>query len=277
MSIGDRLTVSAGVRFDHLRAISQDLPTVDEQLRDTDDFVEGRGTLYTWNLWSPRLGMTAKLTSDGRTIMRASYGRFSQGVLTGEIQPFHPGATPITTRVFDPATGDYTASTRVVDPVTNLRFDPDIRAPHTDELSVGVDRELGRRLSIALAYVRKDGSDFIGWTDIGGVYRADTRTLADGRVIPVQALENRPADRLFLLSNPENYELTYNALVIAVEKRRSQGWQAFGSYTYSQAEGLQPSSGANAAGAQVSTVAPPPFPVGIPSDATPTICSMRAD
>ena len=35
------------------------------------------------------MGVTAKVTSDGRTILRASYGRFSQGVLTGEIGLFH--------------------------------------------------------------------------------------------------------------------------------------------------------------------------------------------
>jgi hypothetical protein len=44
---------------------------------------------------------------------------------------------------------------------------------------------------------------------------------------------------------------------MVAEKRRSHGWQAFGSYTFSRAFGLQPSSGATAAGAQVSTVSPP--------------------
>jgi hypothetical protein len=43
---------------------------------------------------------------------------------------------------------------------------------------------------------------------------------------------------------------------LVVEKRRSHGWQAFGSYTVSRAYGLQPSSGTSAAGAQVSTVPP---------------------
>ena len=45
---------------------------------------------------------------------------------------------------------------------------------------------------------------------------------------------------------------------MAVEKRRSHGWQAFGSYTLSRAYGLQPSSGTTAAGAQVATVGSPP-------------------
>ena len=80
--------------------------------------------------------------------------------------------------------------------------------------------------------------------------------MADGRSVPVFVLVNSTADRRFLLTNPDGYSLTYNGLVMAVEKRRSHGWQAFGSYTFSRAYGLQASSGTTAAGAQVSTVAP---------------------
>jgi hypothetical protein len=49
---------------------------------------------------------------------------------------------------------------------------------------------------------------------------------------------------------------------ILADVQRSQRWQAFGSYTLSKASGPQPSSGTTAAGAQVSTIAPPPA-VGI--------------
>ena len=59
---GDRLTINAGLRFDHSRAISQDLHALDPEGRETDEIVRGLGTLYTWNVWSPRLGVTAKLT-----------------------------------------------------------------------------------------------------------------------------------------------------------------------------------------------------------------------
>jgi hypothetical protein len=210
LTIGDRLTINAGLRFDHSRAISQDLHGVDSEGRETDAVVRGLGTMYTWNLWSPRLGVTTKLTTDGRTLLRASYGRFSQGVLTGELGPFHPGNTPTTTTDFDQATGGYTGSSRVVDPRLNLRFDSSMRAPHSDEYSVGLDREIARRIGVAVAYIRKDGANFIGWTDSGGQYRADTRPLIDGRTIPVLVLTNTPAERRFLLTNQDNYSLTYN-------------------------------------------------------------------
>ena len=112
-------------------------------------------------------------------------------------------------------------------------------------------------------------ANFIGWTDVGGRYREETRTLPDGRTLPVFALVNGAADRRFLSTNPDGYSLTYNGLVIAVDKRRSNGWQAFGSYTLSKASGLQASSGTTAAGAQASTVGAPPSVFGRdPNDLT---------
>jgi TonB-dependent receptor-like protein/carboxypeptidase family protein len=259
VTLGNAVTINAGLRFDHSRAISQDLHALDKDGRETADIVEGLGTLYTWNVWSPRLGVTMKLSTDGRTMLRGSYGRFSQGVLSGELSPFHPGAKSTTTAAFVPATGGYTSIVSVVDPRRNLQLDGGMRAPRTDEYSIGVDRELGRRLSVAIAYVRKDGSNFIGWTDVGGQYREETRTLPDGQSVPVLVLANETAARRFLLTNPEGYAMTYNGVVIAAEKRRSHGWQAFGSYTRSRASGLQASSGAIAAGSQISTIAGTPF------------------
>ncbi len=126
VSIGDRLTVNLGVRFDHTRAISPDLTAVDLQGDETGTTVAGLGTMYTWNIVSPRVGIVARLTSDGRTLLRGSYGRFSQGVLTGELEPFHPGASAVTTAAFEPASGDYTRILQVVDN-RNLRFNPHTR------------------------------------------------------------------------------------------------------------------------------------------------------
>jgi hypothetical protein len=256
LTIGERLTINAGVRFDHSRAISQDLAATDAEGRETGAIIRGSGTLYTWNVISPRLGITQRLTADGRTILRASYGRFNQGVLTGEISPIHPGVTPITTTAFDAATGGYSRLVSVVDPKINLILDPETQTPRTDEYSIGVDRELGSRLAVAAAYIRKSGSNFIAWTDAGGQYREETRTLPDGRALPVFVLANSTASRRFVLTNPDGYSLTYNGLVMVVEKRRSNGWQALASYTLSRSYGLQASSGATAADPQVSTVAP---------------------
>jgi hypothetical protein len=248
-----RVTVNLGLRFDHNRAISQDLPERDVDGRETGQTIRGAGTLYTWDVLSPRLGLTAKLTSDGKTILRASYGRFHQGVLTGELAPVHPGLTPTTTAAFDPATGRYSRIISVVDPTMNVRIDPHMKSPRTDQFGIGLDRDLGHRLTVAAGYVHKTGADYIGWTDTGGVYRPETRTLADGRLLDVFVLANATADRRFLLTNPADYSLRYNGMLLAVEKRWARGWQALASYTLSKTEGLQPSSGTDPGGGQFSS------------------------
>ena len=47
LTIEERLTINAGLRFDHSHAIGQDLPPVDLEGHETDRIVAGRGTLYT--------------------------------------------------------------------------------------------------------------------------------------------------------------------------------------------------------------------------------------
>jgi TonB dependent receptor-like, beta-barrel/Carboxypeptidase regulatory-like domain/TonB-dependent Receptor Plug Domain len=268
VTVKGRLTISAGVRYDHSRAISQDVPARDLDGNTTGAVVAGLGTLYTWNIVSPRVGFTMNLSGDGRTMLRGSYGRFSQGVVTGEFSAFHPGVNPVTTSAYNPATGLYTR-VKVVDSKTSLQLDPGIRAPHTDEYSVGVDREIAGDLTVAIAGVHKRGASFIGWTEVGGQYVEEVRPLPDGRPLPVWVLTSSTADLRYRLTNPDDYSLRYDGLTTAVEKRRSHGWQAFGSYTWSKVVGLQASSGMAVAGAQSSTVALPTVPIGRdPNDLT---------
>ena len=249
--LGSRVTVNPGLRFDHSRAISQDVPEFDALVHETGRIIEGRGTVDSWNIVSPRVGVVIKLDTDGRTMLRANAGRFGQGLLTGEISSIHPGRTR-NTIIQEPS-----GTTLVRDP-SQVQLDPELRLPYTNQYSIGLDREVGRLLAISVAYVRKDGRDFIGWNELAGEYREEPATLNDGRVVQVWRLTTPSEARLFQLTNPEDYSLTYNGLVIAAERRRSRGWQAFGSYTLSRAYGLQPSSGTTAAGAQVATVGSPP-------------------
>ncbi len=259
LALGSRVTVDAGVRFDHSNASSPDLPQIDGTGQETGGTIPGAGPLFTWNVVSPRLGVSAKLDAAGRTMLRGSYGRFNQGVLSGELDSIHPGVTPITTMAYDPATGDYTKPVSVVDPKINLSIDPRMRTPHTDELSAGIDRQIGGTFAASAAYVWKSGGDYIGWTDVGGQYRADTRTLPNGATLPVLVLTNGTAARRFYLTNPDTLFMHYDALLLTVNRRLAQGWQASASYTYSQARGLQATSNAPASEAQFSTIARPAF------------------
>ena len=251
LRLGGRVTINPGLRFDHSRAISQDVPEFDLLLRETGRTIEGRGTVDTWNIVSPRVGLVIRLDAAGRMILRANAGKFSQGMLTGEIAAIHPGRAKITI-IREPS------GIELVRDPSQIELDPDIRPPHTNQYSIGLDREIGKRLAVSVAYIRKDGRDFIGWNEVAGSYLEQPAQLTDGRVFQVFRLTSPSQERRFRLTNPEDYSLTYNGLVVAVERRPSRGWQAFGSYTLSRAYGLQPSSGTTAAGTQVATVGSPP-------------------
>jgi hypothetical protein len=110
---------------------------------------------------------------------------------------------------------------------------------------------------VSAAYVHKDGAHYLGWTEVAGRYRSELASLPDGRTITVHQLDSPARDRRFFLTNPDEYSLTYNGVVLTLDKRRSRGWQAFASYTLSTATGLLPSSGGTAGAAQISTISPP--------------------
>jgi hypothetical protein len=240
--VRDRLTVNLGARFDHSRAISPDLPARDDSGRATGTIVRGLGTLFKWDVISPRLGFAVKLTADGKTVVRSSYGRFHQGILTGELVAVYPGQSPTITRQFDLATGLYSILKSTVDPKTNVAIDSHMRSPYSDQISLSLDRDLSSRLAVSVAYVRKKGTDLIGWRDTGGVYQETTSTLPDGRPFPTFNLVNDTDDRRFLLTNPAGYFLRYNGMTVTLQTRGNSRWWGLASYTLSKAEGLQVSS-----------------------------------
>ena len=59
------------------------------------------------------------------TLLSGSYGRYNQGVMTGEISPLHPGVTAVVTKDFVPADGSYSRLRSVAD-ASNL----EIRSTH---------------------------------------------------------------------------------------------------------------------------------------------------
>jgi hypothetical protein len=258
--VGDRLTLNLGIRFDYSQASNPDVPEYDESGNETGDTIDGRGEVYSWSVFSPRLGVNLKLTEDASTVLRAFYGIFHPGVLTTEIQSVSPGFGPITQAFYDPATGRYSSGASIIDPLRNVQIDPDTRSPHTYQFTVGVDQAIGGDWALGASYLRRTGGDFTGWKDIGGVYGTQTHVLPDGRPLEVFPLQNRPADRLFLLTNRDEYHIRYQGLLLTAQKRWRDRWQAMLSYSYSEAEGLQSQNGTQSTGMQGSlTVSFNPF------------------
>jgi outer membrane receptor protein involved in Fe transport len=259
--VNDRLTLNLGLRYDNSRASMPSFPILDANGNETGENSRELGTLYTWNTVSPRIGFNWKATADGRTVLRAHYGRYYKAIVTGEFSGTAPSISPLSLGNYNFETGQL-EDLEVVADNTNLQVDPNYKNPYTDQYVVSLEREVVRNLGVSLHYVHKRSRNYGAWQDIRGQY-VDEPFVDDednggpdatGRTLTVKRLVSDPGDRLFFLTNPAGMNSKVNAFTVQVTKRMADHWQLTSALTWSKAEGRLASSLNDLEGAQRSSV-----------------------
>lgn len=259
-SVASRLTLNAGVRFDMNSGWIQDMPILDAA-RNEVGTADGLDDLVDWKTFSPRVGATFKIRESG-TVARASYGRYYQGSTTNLFSALSP-AQAITRRFgWNPATQAYDILQTVTDPRGGFVVDPDLKAPYTDQFTIGVDHELMPSLAVGASFIHKRAEDFAGRVDIGSTFAAETRTDPQtGAPFTVYNRTSPAADRRILLTTPgpdtcsycaDEWWQRYNGFLLTLTKRMAQRWQAVGSVAFSKTEGLNAASNLLTSSAQSS-------------------------
>src|SRR5262249_43512085 len=165
--------------------------------------------------FSPRGGVNIKLTRDDKTVLRGNVGRYYRAIVPNDFVSVYPGVATTTLARFNPTacsgatvrteTGScFTTIISVTDPRANLRVDPNMDAPYTDQYSIGIDREIVRNVGFSATYVRKNAKNLIGWKDIGGVYGTSTATVSvfgQSQTLTVFPLLNATSARIFQRTN----------------------------------------------------------------------------
>jgi hypothetical protein len=196
-ALTNRLTINLGLRFDQMTAkygtgkvydfvtnpdqfASQDLTVLRDRASSPD--------VYDFKTWSPRVGVTYQLTADGKTVARASYGRYYLPVSAETLRRFGPDV-PVATRTVQmyevgpwsavDTNGDgwidaneSLAAARLVYGETplseasapynqswTLNTAPDLKDQHTDQFTVNFERELVKNFSVGATYIYKRTSD----------------------------------------------------------------------------------------------------------------------
>ena len=250
-SVADRVKVNAGVRFDINRGWIQDMPQLDAA-RNEIGTVEGLDDLVDWTSISPRLGLNLQLRADGGTVMRASYGRYSQGVTTNMYSALSP-AQAVTRRFgWNPVTGQYDILQRVSDPRGTFTVDPNLKQPYTDQYTIGIDHELMRSLAVGASYIHKKAANFLGRIDTASTWAPATVVdPGNGNTLTVYNRTSPAPDVRILLTNTgpdtcsyctEEFRQTYNGVLLSLTKRMANRWQAMASLTLSKVEGLHSGS-----------------------------------
>jgi hypothetical protein len=245
--VNSRLTITAGLRYDYNKASFGSYPLLDAAGNETGQETTPVDNLYDWNSISPRLGFNLKLDKAGRTVLKVHYGRYYRGIITGEFDDVVESAPTYVAFSGEYAEDGSRIGEEVISDNTNLRVDSGFKNPYTDQFIVGFERELRQNWGLGATYTYKRGRNYGGWEDIGGTYSQvtylDTEGAdATGRPITVFRQDSDPSESVFLLTNPEEMSSTYHGVVLQLQKRMSDNWQATASVVWSKGTGRLGSS-----------------------------------
>ena len=239
LTFGNRVTVRGGVRYDHMVGFSQDIDELDITFEPTGNTIEGLGHMVTWNAVSPRGGVSVKLTDDGKTVLRATGGRYYLPLYMNQWESLHPGRATNTRLGWNPATAAYDILLRQVSLASDLKIDKDSSAPYSDQLSVGFDREIANNVSASVSYTHKNSKNLIDNVDVGSVFGFQDTVLADGSTVTARPRLTPSSSISLLRTNVADYYNTYNGVTFSLRKRYADRWSTNLGYTYARTKGLQ--------------------------------------
>jgi hypothetical protein len=259
----NRVTVDLGLRFD--RQDGEALPSETAANPAFPSVVPGvvftgYETPFTWNDFSPRAGVTIALDEQRKTVARASFSRYAGQLNTGTVGVLNPSsvagsatyrwvdtngdhfaqASEVNLNEFISAAGGFNPANPTAVTSANV-LDPNLKAPRTTSIVVGVDRELRPNLAVTANYSYTSTSDLFGnfsgtITPRAGVTLADytpgsgfTGTLPDGTTYNVptwipDAAKIAAGGNGFVTTNIPGYSTGYNGIEVGMTKRLSNRW-----------------------------------------------------
>jgi hypothetical protein len=263
-----RLTTQLGLRYDrnHDRALAARV----EANQILPDWLpaagyDGADPGIVFNDFSPRIGFTYDVNANGKTLARANFARYYGQVGTGQIaSQLNPVNAAFVRFPWTDANGDkFVQANEVLTGVNNVlatggnynpsnpaaigtlnTVDPNLKNDVTDELIVGLDREIGSGFAVGVNYIWRKYGDF-QWEDHNGITTAQfvpvqftppasTCPAAQSAVCPTVTYYE-PAFQLptvTTLAIAEGFNRTFNGFEVTGRKRLSNHWLMNTSFAY---------------------------------------------
>jgi hypothetical protein len=251
----DRLTLNIGARFDRYRAWlpQQSLPA--GRFTSAFDYAEVSEVIAFTHI-VPRVGATYDLTGDGKTVLKANWGRFAfnPGVnLADAVNPNTSTQYEVWTwndlnddRVFQDNERVGVAPTQKFGGSANTFIDPDLENSYTDEASFFVERSLLEDLGVRVGYVWKKDNN--GWQQMNDARPhsafnvpvtvvdpgpdGSLATTADNGTLNLFNLDDTTRGTNNVVRNVDGYEGDYKTFEISANKRYGQRWSMNASFSH---------------------------------------------
>jgi hypothetical protein len=267
-----RVTLQLGVRYDYIKDKAEASTIAANPLGGpwlpAIDF-PGADPGVAFNNFSPRLGLTYDLQGTGKTIARANYARYygqvGNGGIAGTINPVsstgirypwidlngdkfaQPGEILLSANPLALVQGNWSAA-NPANTVSANSVDPNVKNDTTDEVIVGVDREVGAGFAVGANYIWRRYGNF-QWEDRQGITTADwVPTTFTPAASSCPGADNRTAaaacqtvtfyqpafqqPTIVQLTNVPGYTRNYNGFEVTARKRMSNHWLMNTSFSF---------------------------------------------
>jgi hypothetical protein len=265
----NRLTVTAGLRWEHLNGYlpeqsspaSRWFPNQQRTFAEIPDVVD-------WKTVGPRISAAYDLAGDGRTGVKAAFGRYYYMIASGGgiLGGFNPNGNYSEQYTWSDANGDrhFQLGEQTGAPVisrvdtSTVSRDPDYKRPYTDEFTGGVDHELFPSLRLSIIGTYRVERDVQATSNPANPYdtflttrpdngRDGVAGTADDGTFQFYNRTSTAVNQTFFTNDP-NFRQTYKGIEITGTKRMSNNWQMLVGYTFghSSQEGLSINTNPNA-------------------------------
>ncbi len=232
--VSDRLTANLGLRFDYNHASIPAFDELDAFEKPTGNKIAGIPDVANWKQFSPRIGINYQLTSDRKTLFRASYGRYTKGLVLGDIEGATPALSTLYGRMYNPDTRAFDIDVFTWSPLTGVGIDKKLKAPYTHQFSAALEREVFKDFSLSATFIYKINKNRISRLNTAAQYeQVPFVDASSGKTIMVYN-QLEPLDNFYSITNPGD-TITYRALMLVANKRFSHNFQMYSSFTWSRA------------------------------------------
>jgi hypothetical protein len=248
-----RATVNLGVRIDGVKAY---LPAQSSQAGTwvgERSFPERDVFKYSADV-APRFGISYDLFGNGRTAVKAYYGRFYNQFGSELAESSNPNALVQLQVPWSDPNGNLRVDPGELNLSTFTGFaaglfppiDPDSRRPYSDEINVGVDHQLMPNFAVSVSYHRRqhrDGLTILDRARPTSAYTPVVRAYSDpqrgAQTITAFSLDQALVTRRDrIITNVEGLRSNYDGVIFSVNKRLSNRWQMLAGLTLQTHDGF---------------------------------------
>jgi hypothetical protein len=237
-----RLTVNAGVRFEHLSGGLRAQSAPAGQFVPERNY-EAESGLIVWNNAVPRLSVAYDLTGSGRTVLKASVSEFTQRQGASLVNQFNPLRQNTEVRTWKDANGDLIPQLDEIGPGqgaldrgATVRISPDLVRPTQWETTASLEQQIDDKTAVTFSYFRRRYHDLTAVVNTA-VSEADYSPLVitnplDGSDFTVYTQSAQSIGKVDnVLMNSDLLRQEYDGGEITVSRRFSQGLTLYGGLT----------------------------------------------